>query len=173
MSIYTLFLKSGTENLFLEHLKINAQFDIEYFYWLRREIREKKGGLIRKKIQPIFPSYIFWETAEPTPSMLEALRKVTGFIRILNSPTDIRPLSQKDHELILKLRGKGPICGISKAVFDENQRIVIIEGPLKELAGNIVKVDRRRKRVKVKLNLYNESFLIDFGFEDIKSADNQ
>jgi transcriptional antiterminator NusG len=35
------------------------------------------------------------------------------------------------------------------------------------LEGYIVKVDRRKKRARVKLSLYQNSFAIDFAFEEI------
>jgi transcriptional antiterminator NusG len=36
---------------------------------------------------------------------------------------------------------------------------------MKGLEGQVVKVDRRKKRAKIKLELYDDSFLVDFGFE--------
>ena len=41
----------------------------------------------------------------------------------------------------------------------------MLAGPLKGLEGYIQKVDRRKGRARVKLDLYQESFHIDFGFE--------
>jgi transcription termination/antitermination protein NusG len=41
----------------------------------------------------------------------------------------------------------------------------VINGPLKGLEGKIVKVDKRKGRAKVKLDLYDESFLVDLSFE--------
>ena len=59
----------------------------------------------------------------------------------------------------------GEIAGESKVVFDLNDRIKVIEGPMKDLEGEIIKVDKRKKRAKIKLNLYENSFTIDFGFK--------
>jgi transcriptional antiterminator NusG len=55
--------------------------------------------------------------------------------------------------------------------FNDNSRIVVIEGPLMGLEGRIVKVDRRKGRAKVSLDLYNDSFTIDLAFEVIGSAE--
>jgi transcriptional antiterminator NusG len=38
------------------------------------------------------------------------------------------------------------------------------------MEGNIIKVDRRKGRAKVKLELYKDSFTVDFGFRDIQRA---
>jgi len=59
----------------------------------------------------------------------------------------------------------GNVVGLSQVSFDENQRIVIKSGPLKGMEGKITKVDKRKKRVKVQLDMYKESFLVDFGYE--------
>ena len=59
----------------------------------------------------------------------------------------------------------GEVVEKSKVYFDENKRIRVTEGALKGLEGHIVKVDKRKRRAKVKLALYDDSFLIDFGFE--------
>jgi transcriptional antiterminator NusG len=39
------------------------------------------------------------------------------------------------------------------------------------LEGRIVKVDRRKGRAKIMLDLYNDSFSIDLGFEVIGSME--
>ena len=61
----------------------------------------------------------------------------------------------------------GPVAGKSKVYFDENSRIVVTEGPLMGLEGKIVKVDKRKGRAKIKLDLYDDSFAIDLAFEVI------
>jgi transcriptional antiterminator NusG len=38
------------------------------------------------------------------------------------------------------------------------------------LEGNIIKVDKRKGRAKIKLDLYDDSFSIDLGFELIQPA---
>jgi transcriptional antiterminator NusG len=43
-------------------------------------------------------------------------------------------------------------------------------GPLKWLDGKIVKVDRRKHRARVTLELYQEAFEIDFGFEALEPS---
>jgi len=40
---------------------------------------------------------------------------------------------------------------------------------LKDLEGRIVRVDRRKGRARVRLELYADSFEVDFGFEALDS----
>ena len=52
--------------------------------------------------------------------------------------------------------------------FDENKRIQIVDGPLKGMEGRIAKVDHRKGCAKVKRDLYEEAFLVDCGFQDLR-----
>ncbi|MCX7031488.1 MAG: KOW motif-containing protein, partial [Spirochaetes bacterium] len=58
----------------------------------------------------------------------------------------------------------------SVVTFDENRRIRVVSGPLQGLEGSIVKVDRRKGRAKVRLDIYADAFEIDFGFEILESS---
>ena len=69
------------------------------------------------------------------------------------------------------IKRAGPIAGISRVFFDENSRIVVMDGPMAGLEGRIIKVDKRKKRAKVKLNLYEDSFTVDLGYEVMESLD--
>ena len=88
-----------------------------------------------------------------------------GFCRFLQSNQDIRALPDQERRLIFKLMSGGEVAGESTVVFDVNDRIKVIDGPMKDLEGEIIKVDKRKKRAKIKLKLYENSFSIDFGFK--------
>jgi transcriptional antiterminator NusG len=47
---------------------------------------------------------------------------------------------------------------------------VVLYGPLAGLEGRIVRVDRRKKRAKISLDLYDDSFFVDLAFEVIEKA---
>ena len=64
----------------------------------------------------------------------------------------------------------GPVAGKSRVYFNENSRIVVVDGPLLGLEGKIIKVDKRKGRAKIKLDLYDDSFSIDLAFETIEPA---
>jgi transcriptional antiterminator NusG len=64
----------------------------------------------------------------------------------------------------------GPLAGKSTVYFDEYSRIVVTDGPLMGLEGKIIKVDKRKGRAKIKLDLYEDSFAIDLAFEMIDKA---
>jgi transcriptional antiterminator NusG len=77
-------------------------------------------------------------------------------------------MTDRDLEVALHfIKNVGPVAGKSRVYFNEKSRIVVIDGPLMGLEGRIVKVDKRKGRAKIKLDLYNDSFTIDLGFEVI------
>jgi len=144
-------------------------------YFPRRKLSIRRKSAMVSSIQAVFPGYIFLEVE--TESLIEQyqweFRKTAGFYRFLKSNQNITPLLDKDLETVLhfiKKTGPQVLADISKVYFDNNSRIVVTEGPLAGLEGKIVKVDKRKGRAKIKLDLYDDSFTIDLGFEVIMNA---
>lgn len=133
--------------------------------WPRRQLHIRKRGVRRKVLAPLFPGYLFLEAEELRSPLIKALKRVSGFVRFLESTVNPKPLRGDDLELVRHFLGFGEIVKESKVTFDENSRIQVVEGPLQGLEGRIVKVDRRKGRAKVRLDLYKDSFLVDLGFE--------
>jgi transcriptional antiterminator NusG len=120
---------------------------------------------------PIFSGYVFVVTSSISPELFRTLRGTPGFYRFLRSNTDIAALSERDARILSALLQYGEVVGKSVAEFDPNNRIRVLEGPLKGLEGQIIKVDRRKGRVRVKLDLYEESHAVDFGFTSVEHAE--
>ena len=86
------------------------------------------------------------------------------------SNDNINPLCAKDLSVLVHFIGSNDIAESSKVYFDENDRIVVVSGPLSGMEGNIVKVDRRKKRAKVRLDFANEAFHLDLAFDGIERS---
>ncbi|MDR2663421.1 MAG: antiterminator LoaP [Treponema sp.] len=144
-------------------------------YFPKRKLSVRRRGAMVQTTPAVFPGYIFLETGEEDSIYRYhwQFRRTDGFFRFLKSNQNIRPLEGRDLETALHfIKKTGPlaVAGISKVYFDENSRIVVVDGPLAGLEGNIVKVDKRKGRAKIKLDLYEDSFTIDLGFELIEPA---
>jgi len=139
----------------------------------RRRIDIRRKGIIRQSTAAVFPGYVFIEAErEDILARQWEFRRTDGFYRFLKSNQNICPLADRDLELVLHfIKKAGPIAGISHVYFNENARIMVVDGPLMGLEGRIIKVDKRKKRAKVKLNLYDDSFAIDLAFEVIGALD--
>lgn len=144
-----------------------ADSDLQVF-WPRRRLSIRRRGHVRNTLAPIFPGYVFVETETLSPELYWKCKRVPGFSHFLRSNDDIVPLSPDDQKLLQHFLSFGQVVDRSIASFDADRRIRIISGPLKGLEGLIVRVDRRKGRAKVKLDLYEESYYIDFGFESLE-----
>ena len=165
MDYYVIQVLTGKEELFLKMAEMQLFHENISFFWLRKELFIKKHGINKKTVSSIFPGYIFAETDGISYIKYKTIKSLPGFIRFLENNHDIRPLAVEDKKLVFKLHSGGSVAGISKVFFNADDKIRVVEGPMKGLEGLIIKVDKRKKRAKIKLNLYEDSFMIDFGFE--------
>ncbi len=171
MKYYVLQVMTGEEEKFIGLAKINFKTDLPSFdiegslLWPRRKLTIRKSGINKESLAPIFPGYLFFEAENITPDIQWILRRTTGFVRFLKSNQNIEPIEGPDKELLLHFLHFGEIVEKSNVWFDENKKIRVLSGPMKGMEGKIIKVDRRKKRAKISLSLYKESFTIDFGFE--------
>jgi len=174
MNYYAIQVKSGGENKFIKRFKSLYPEIVFPMHFLQRTLNIRRGGKTKPSTSAIFPGYIFIE-AESDDAILACqweFRRTDDFYRFLRSNQQITPLTDRDLELVLHfINNVGPVAGRSKVYFNENSRIVVVEGPLLGLEGRIVKVDKRKGRAKVVLDLYNDSFPIDLGFEIIGSLE--
>ncbi len=178
MQYYTIQVKTRTEQKFIKLFKaLNPDCNVE-IHFLQRMLNVRKKGIVKPVLSPIFPGYLFIEVDED--DSIERyhwlFRKTEGFLMRISCRKEVLGVrrdnnSGKDLETVLHfLKKNGPIAGVSLVHFDENSRIVVDEGALKGLEGCIIKVDKRKGRAKVKLDMYGNSFPIDLAFEMIKKV---
>ncbi|MDR2095441.1 MAG: antiterminator LoaP [Treponema sp.] len=174
MNYYALQVKTRGEEKYTKLFKALYP-DIQIpFYFPQRKIDIRRKGKFIQTQSAIFPGYIFIEISEEDTILKYQwfFRKTDGFIRFLRSNQNIMPLADRDLDVVLHfIKKAGPIAGKSKVYFNEDSRIVVVEGPLMGLEGKIIKVDKRKGRAKIKLDLYEDSFAIDLGFEIIRPSD--
>ncbi len=168
MTHYVLQIVTRREERFLKLAAKQLEGFPVRLLWPRRNLRIRRQGTWRNSLAPIFPGYIFIETEQVTPQMYWVIRRVPGFIRFLKDNEHIEPVAGRDRDLLLHFLSFGEVVDRSLVVFDENHRIRVLSGPLKGLEGRILRVDRRKGRARVQLDLYQDSFQIDFGFEALE-----
>ena len=171
---------TGEETKYIGLAKEKFKLELPFYdasdslLWPRRKLSIRKKGILKESLSPIFPGYLFFKADELTPEIHWLLRKTPGFMRYLKSNQKIEPIEGSDKQLLLHFLNFGEIVEKSQVSFDENKRIKVISGPMKGMEGRIVKVDKRKRRAKISLSLYEESFTIDFGFEILeKIEDNE
>lgn len=170
MSFYVVSVQPRREHQFIQSARNatgadkTALHDVT-LYWPRRKLSVRRKGRTEESLVPLFPGYIFISAPQITEAEYRCMRRLPGFYRFLESNDNIRELSGRDEEIVAHFIRFGEVIGKSTVTLDRNQRITVLDGPLQGLEGLIVKVDKRKQRAKVRLDLYDDSFLVDFGFD--------
>jgi transcriptional antiterminator NusG len=94
---------------------------------------------------PLFPEYVFLRAERVDETSWHSLRTLPGFIRFLPASDRILPLDNRDQATLLHFLSFGEVVEKS--------------------------VDRRKGRARVRLEIYQDSFVIDFGFEALEPID--
>ena len=170
MSYFVIQVTTGKEKECRTYLMKSGCFSEKSLVFPRRKLMIRKQGKVREKQAPLFPGYLFFRANEVHPDQVRAVRETPGifcFLRIDGNPI---PLYREEEEQLNLFMRTGEIAGISQIDLQENNKITVTQGPLKGQEGLIVKLDKRKKRAKVRLSLYKEAFLVDFGFDFVKKA---
>ncbi len=170
MPFYALQVWTGNESRFLSLAERGLAEKEARLFWPRRSLRIRRAGIWRDSVAPIFASYVFLQCPGMDPDLYAILKRTPGFVRFLPANETISPLEPKDQELLSHFLAFGEVVKKSTAYFDANRRIRVVSGPLKNLEGMIVRVDRRKGRARVRLEMYEDSFEVDFGFEALDTA---
>ncbi|GHV92582.1 transcription termination/antitermination protein NusG [Spirochaetia bacterium] len=174
MNYYAVQVKTRSEDKYIKLLRAMHPEITFPIYCPRRKLDIRRMGKIIPSAAAVFPGYIFLELNDEEDIHLYqwAIRRTDGFFRFLKSNQNITPMADRDLEIALHfIKNVGPLAGKSRVYFDANSRIVVLEGPLMGLEGSIIKVDKRKGRAKIKLDLYNDSFSIDLAFEEIRPVE--
>lgn len=161
---YVIYSRTGSE---LDIAKvINRDMGVVGALVPRRELRERKSGMLHKVYRTLFPGYVFIN-AELTTELYYRLLKVPGTIRLLGEPT---PLYEYEMERILALTGCSGLVERSSLLL-EGSHITVSRGPLVGLEGQIKKLDKRKGRAKVELMLFNQPKIVELSIDVITKSE--
>jgi len=107
-----------------------------------------KNGKLEKEYRSIMPGYVFFEN-EHDPDWKE-IYKFKHIYYALHYSDNGNKLKGNDLYFAKWLKGNNGIVKVSKAM-EVGRKIKITEGPLKELEGKIVKINKRQKCAGIKL----------------------
>jgi len=164
MQYYTVHVLTSSEDDFARRLR--PLLGPERLIVPKKMMPIRRRGKTAQELSPVFTGYVFIESEGilDEPAIYWTIRRTPGFIRFLRENSTPTPLSARDVLLLRHFISFGEYADTSKVTFDEDDRIIVLEGPLKGLEGHIIKVNRRKGRAKVLLDMYGEQFPIDLGF---------
>ena len=129
-----------------------------------------RKGITHKEIRPVFAGYVFLRSENILEELdiFWTIRRTEGFIRFLKQSQSPTPLSEADLELLSHFISFGEHADTSKVTFDENDRIVVLEGTLKGLEGRSERGERRKKKARVVIDMCRSQFHVYLGFEVVE-----
>lgn len=164
MSWYVLFVKSGAENAVEQYL--NRYFNKTECYALipLKQFIEKKHGKRHTVVKTLFPGYVFLNATINT-KMYYIIKSIPKVFKLLNYTNEhYSRICDKEMTPILKLIEKNNIIGYSK-IFLDNSKVRVDSGPLKGLEGVIQKINKRKGRAKIILDIMGSQKVIEIGIE--------
>ncbi|MEA4969586.1 MAG: hypothetical protein VB051_03540 [Candidatus Pelethousia sp.] len=132
-------LKSDLKRRFLDALAISPV--------LARE--ELKNGVWGVKIRPLLPGYVFVYSQEPIASSAfyrcQRVNRLLGYAGPMHSEYALSGGDLDFAQWVLSHEGH---ISVSRAML-VGDRMQVIDGPLKRYEGEILKIDRRRRRALI------------------------
>jgi transcriptional antiterminator NusG len=111
-----------------------------------------KNGISRTVIRQLLPGYVFFSSENPLNSLeWKQLSDEDYIYKPLSYGDGTKELSGSDLSFVQLLLRNNGLLDISKAVT-EGSKARIIDGPLKELEGQIVKVNKRRRCAELEVD---------------------
>ncbi len=166
---YVLFVLAGRE----EYIKsfIEKNYSHLSVFLPKRKIYERKKGKMNLKEKTLFPGYLF-VSGDVSSDIIKELNKVKNVRKFLiNCENRLEPVKKEEMKLIFGLTNNTDTIDTSKAYFDKNDKIQIVEGPLKNKEFKIVSVDRRRKRIKIEIKILGEKREVSLSYDLVKKID--
>lgn len=173
MLYFAVQVRSASELKFIERagMQLDEYPDKPRFIFLRRTLTVRRQGREHQEEHALFPGYVFLESqTKLNKRVITQLRRIDGFCRFLKSNTEITVLDGRSLATLSHFLEFGETAGRSNVYFDDNDRIVVTDGPMKGFEGSIIRVDRRKKRAKLKIEFNDRDVLLDLSFEIIQKG---
>lgn len=141
---YCIFCISGHESKVVSRLCFEGHIPLtpQVVRW-----KQTESGLVKKACQ-LLPGYVFFD-ADTTPNW-SSIRMCKDVLRILQYDDGERALRGSDLEFVAWLKHYQGIIEISQAI-QVGTRLQFVDGPLKDMAAKVVKVNKNRRQVQITL----------------------
>ena len=166
MNSYCIFCKTGSEKIVEK--QVNKLSSTIKAIAPRRILWEKRGGKWESTDKSLLPGYVFlyFEDDLPEKSLGPLLRNY----RLLQYENGKRELWGYDYDYAMWLYKYDGRIEESKALY-EGDTVKIINGPLTDGIGKILKLDRHKRRAMVEFEFAGKSFKVSLSVVDIQSCE--
>lgn len=165
VGIYVVQVVGGQEAKAVEMITSLARESVEDCFIPKREVMHRQEGQWHRKLEKLFPGYVFVKTADPE-QLRKALRQIPAFTRMLTSAGDAcLPLSADEVAWIISTTSADThVMEMSEGVI-EGDRVMVIQGPLKGYEARITRIDRHKRLAWVDTDMFGRHKTIRVGLE--------
>lgn len=122
--------------------------DVKVYYPVRKMFDRRKGVRLVTD-QPILPGYLMVSSENDLHDHASEVRRIPGSYGFLYNLDKSITLKGADLHYAAWIMGNKGVIKPSKVVFTPGEPVKVLEGPLADLRGTILRVDRRGARVTV------------------------
>lgn len=162
---YAIFVYTGEEDKVKERLKFKLG-DKFRLVVPKRRLSERKDGKLNEAIRVIFPGYVLAQ-GDMTVYSYSLFKNVPGLVKILGDSKLPYRIEPYEMQILSNLITEDDIIGYSKLLI-ENGKVKVLDGPLMNLEGNIVSIDKRKRRAKILMNLCGNVCTVDLGVDFLR-----
>ena len=169
--------ESNAKDMISRYIPDDLYSDCFYPVRLMKKKLRGKWTIVHERL---IPGYIFIES-DDVKSLYKELRQLPMFLRLLGKEEsgeeiDIYPLSDEEVRWlnILSQRKDAKqdkhLIELSKVGFDENDEVIVLDGPLLGLQGKIKKINLHKRIAEVELKFMNQDVVFYLGIDIIEKA---
>jgi transcriptional antiterminator NusG len=151
-------------------------------FFPQRALEIRKNGKTSIQVKALFPGYFFLQSSSRLlyREAIELSRKINGICSSVSllkvvgmhkndksiGSDEIAPILNHEMDLFLNITDDQEVVQFSQ-YKKEGDKVQIICGPLSGREGIIIKINPRKKRIKIGVNLLGEMQILDLGAEMI------
>lgn len=146
----------------------------------QKERLRKFCGSWHKVEEIMFPGYVFTSTRQPD-RLYQELKKIPKLTKVLGREGEyFAPLNRKEEEMVRSIGDQNHKTSLSKIKIlagkqnlgkhNQGKQIRIIEGPLKNYVGNIVKVNLHKREVVIEVEFMGGLKELHLGIEMVEDS---
>lgn len=167
---YVVHTYAGYENAVMRNLKQRIEsYDMQDKIFnvivpTEKKIKIKAGKRVEEE-EKIYPGYILVEMIVTDDSwyVVRNTPRVTGFVGSGVYPV---PLDKKEVDALFARMNADKVTHTINLI--ENDAVLIVDGPFKELEGKVSEIDEERGKVKVLVNMFGRETPVELDFLQVK-----
>ena len=131
-----------------------------------KRIQKKFKGEWKEVQSVLFPGYLF-VVAEDITEFTSALNAVPEFTKMLNMDNEIAAIYPEEEAVLKRLVDADEIVKISEGII-ENDKIIVLDGPLKDMEGTIKRINRHKRVALIQMELFERVMQVEVGLEIVE-----